>query len=41
MNFEAMWFLLKDKIEEKNSWGKKMLLEEMKKMEIREVKGGK
>ena len=39
MDYQKMWFLLKELIETKNSWGKNMLLNEMQKLEIKEAKG--
>jgi len=38
MDYQRLWILLKEKLEEKNSWGKNMLLKEMNKMEIKEAK---
>lgn len=41
MDFDRLWFLLKEKILEKDSWGKNMLIEEMSRLEIEESKGDK
>lgn len=38
MNYEKLWFLLKERIQDKNSWGKNMLMDEMRNLEIKEAK---
>lgn len=38
MNYEKLWFLLKDYINSKNSHGKNELKTEMEKLEIQEAK---
>lgn len=41
MDFQKMWFLLKEKLGEKNSWGKNELKTLMEDIEIKENKSSK
>lgn len=40
MDYQKMWFLLKEYIESKNSHGKNELTKKMVELEIKEAKGG-